>query len=38
MFSNRCTDIYHFHSGKIQVTGDTGLALNVVVKDVALEC
>lgn len=31
-------NIHCFHSGKIQVTGDTGLVLDVTVKDVALEC
>lgn len=38
IFPNCRTNIHRLRSGKIQVTGDTGLVLDVIVKDVALEC
>jgi hypothetical protein len=38
IFPNCCTNIHCLRSGKIQVTGDTGLVLDIIVKDVALEC
>jgi hypothetical protein len=35
---NDYANVHRFISGKIQITGDTGLVLNIVVKDVALQC